>query len=153
MAFNKRVCISSQPLEGWTNVQFDYHNPLEVLEKTFKKCSVSEVFVNQVLEYLPEYYMEKALTDWRRILMLGGSFTIVFTDPVRASFLYARKALSHEQLRIIMIGSGLRNALSRQFLDDYLAINLNYGNIVELPSHVNVNNKKIWQVILAAKKS
>lgn len=145
----KRICIGQFPLKEWTNVHFDSRNLETCLKLPYKKCSISEVYVKDVLEKLPYNLIIPAIAEWRRVLIVGGRLVIVFPDVIKAAFLYKRNAMTFEQLQDALIG-GYRTALAMEKIENLLLMRFSMVNEVHyLPQ---LRQKKIWQTILIAEK-
>lgn len=138
----KKLFIGSNPPEGWLSVSpYDHNTKLQ-----YKNCSIDEVYVDHQLEnYSPDQLVE-TLTEWRRVICVGGKFTIAFTDIVRAVFLYQRSSISSAALDSAMQAS--RSALSKQRIENLLV--MRYSKVYEV--HQPLKEKQLWTTILSAQK-
>lgn len=142
----KKVCITKYPIFGWRHIKArDYR---ETLKLPFKKCSIDEVYVENVLEHLSIDDLLPSLIEWRRVLKVGGKFTIVFEDVVKAAFLYQRDAINFEQLQKAL--SHKKCPLCLKQLEDFLI--MRYPKVYEIHFFNNLKRKRLWDTILVAEK-
>lgn len=138
----KKIFIGKEVPEGWIAPPASEY----FIRLPYKNCSVDEVYVDHSLElYSPEQIVEM-LTEWRRVIRLGGTFTIAFTDVVRAIFLYQRSVISSEELDSAILPSHV--ALSKQRMENLLV--MRYSTVQEI--HKPLTDKKLWTTILSAQK-
>lgn len=134
--------------EGFIHIRLEKENLTDVLRLPYKNCSIAEVIVDKTLEYVPLEEMINALTEWRRVLCVGGKFTIVYSDVVRAATLYQRNVISFEQLQQA-IGQRFQVMLSKNKLESLLI--LRYPEVSEELAF-SFKPKKLWEVVLTATK-
>ena len=138
----KRLFVGVDAPEGWLTISPHDHRQ----RLPFKNCSLDEVYVDHQLEkYTPDQIVEM-LTEWRRVIRLGGQFTIAFTDIVRAVFLYQRSVISSEELDKVLECSNA--ALSKERLENLLI--MRYSKVLE--THQTLNEKQLWTTVLTARK-
>lgn len=139
----KKIYIGDDSIVGWVHVEKE-----DALSLPNKKCSVQEIFVDRVLEDIPEEKVIPAIQEWRRVLEVGGRFTIVFSDVVKAVFLYQRRVISHEQLHEILAYQ--RSSPCLNWIEGLLI--MRYADVYEAQLHNLLKEKKIWETILIAQK-
>lgn len=149
MATKKVYIGRRRELEGYECIPFDRNNLRTILNLPYKNCSIEEVIIENVLEFIPPDQLTEALNEWRRVIALGGRFLLLYADVVRAAFLYQRKAISFDQLQEAMRPE-YRTALCYDKLDSLLV--LRYPEIHEQFQFPFNKKKKLWHIVLSATK-
>lgn len=140
---SKKIYIGKNPPSEWAHIF-----PEGSLKIKQKKCSVSEVISDRVVDNLTEKEVILGIKEWRRILSVGGRFIIIFSDIVKAVFLYKRGVISHSKLVEILNSQKSASCLER--IENLLLIR--YSNVYEIHGSPFIKNKKIWETILVAEK-
>lgn len=148
MAFRKLYIGGRRAPDGFIHIRLDKDNLEAILRLPYKNCSIAEVIVDKTLEYVPIEEMINALTEWRRVLCVGGKFTIIYADVVRASVLYQRSVISFEQLQFVS-DQQFQTILSKNKLESLLI--LRYPEVKEELAF-SFKPKKLWEVVLTATK-
>lgn len=148
MATRKIYIGGRRAPDGFIHIRLEKENLATILHLPYKNCSIAEVIVDKTLEYVPLEQMIDALTEWRRVLCVGGKFTIIYADIVRASALYQRNVISFEQLQQVA-GQRFQILLSKNKLESLLI--LRYPEVLEELSF-SFKQKKLWEVVLTATK-
>lgn len=146
---NRKLYIGGRRApDGFIHIRLEKDNLAAIMRLPYKNCSIAEVIVDKTLEYVPLEEMVDALTEWRRVLSVGGKFTIIYSDVVRASTLYQRNVISFEQLQQ-SVGQRFQIVLSKNKLESLLI--LRYPEVREELSF-SFKPKKLWEVVLTATK-
>ena len=145
----RSVFIGQCPLQNWLHVPFDPQNIGSCLDLPYKKCSVHEVYVQGVLENIPPEQLIQAITEWRRVLELGGRLVIIFPDVIKAAFLYKRNVITFEDLQLAVLG--YRSALAMEKIENLLI--MRFSNVYETHMLKELKSKKLWETILIAEKT
>lgn len=148
MATRKLYIGGRRAPDGFIHIRLEKDNLAHILHLPYKNCSIAEVIVDKTLEYVPLEEMINALTEWRRVLSVGGKFTLLYSDVVRAATLYQRNVISFEQLQQA-IGQKFQTMLSKNKLESLLI--LRYPEVSEELSFL-FKQKKLWEVVLIATK-
>lgn len=148
MAFRKLYIGGRRAPDGFIHIRLDKDNLEAILRLPYKNCSIAEVIVDKTLEYVPMQDLINALTEWRRVLSVGGKFTIIYSDVVRAAILYQRSVISFEQLQNAL-GQQFQTVLSKNKLESLLI--LRYPEVSEELAF-SFKPKKLWEVVLTATK-
>ncbi|HDK42240.1 MAG TPA: methyltransferase domain-containing protein [Candidatus Moranbacteria bacterium] len=121
----------------------------DIFNLPYKSCSIDEIWIEKTLEYIPQEKIPEVLNEWKRVIKVGGFFTVIFPDIVKAVFLYKRHAISFEQLQVIMLNR-YKTALTLDKIESLLI--MRYGEVQEIFNHKKLKRKNVWQTILIAQK-
>lgn len=122
----------------------------DFLHLNYNNCAVDEIIVENVLEYIDQKDVVKAVNEWRRVIKVNGTFTIVFTDVVKAVFLLQRNVILHKDIQNIFIGKEMKTICGVNYIENLLA--MRYPEYEEVSYHPLINKITLCDTIMTATK-
>lgn len=138
----KKIYIGDVCPRGWIHI-----DKLDSSKLKYKNCCVEEVYADRVLEFLSPEDTVKYINEWKRVLRVGGKFTIVFADFVKSAFLYQRNVITIESFQEALIGE-YQTALCKERVENLLV--MRYEKVYE--GFKSLKKRPIWTSILIAEK-
>lgn len=122
----------------------------DFLNLSYNNCSVSEIVVENILEFVDQEDVVRAVNEWRRVLKVDGSFVIVFTDIVKAVFLLQRNVILHSDIQKLLIDKKMKTICGSNYIENLLA--MRYPEFEEITYHPIINKITLCDTIMRAIK-